>query len=328
MPTIGRIDVELRGRTRQFENAMRRSSQRVNAFKGQLGRLKGGVAGLVSGAAFGQLIRSTIAETERMGQLSTRLGVGIDQFSRLARIMGRAGIGLDQSANLLQRLQRRAEEAKDGNQALGDIFSELGINVDSFLKLNAVEGFLRFSDALAGVTDASRKLFLAVKVLDVEGGQVLQLRLGQLREEMKATTGITESQKKAVLGLKESWAQLGESIKSGTLEAAESVDAFGKVRAAMDGVRSFVDQVRQRGIGTAVAEQIRSAYVQSAEMVARALGYSPDNPPGGGGAVQAQAPRTGLIGGGSQVVIANQQSMESILSKIERNTRMRGAIAQ
>lgn len=326
MPTIGRLDVELRGRTRRFESAMNRSAGRVASFQSRmlsLGRTAGALGG---GLFFGRLIKQTLVETERMGQLSQRLGVSVDQFSRLSRIMQRAGIGMGQTANFLQRLQRRAVDASEGNEQLGSAFSELGINVDDFLRLDPISAFVRLGKALSDVESPAKRIQLAFKLLDTEGVQALQADLGNLREDMAKTAPVTDAQSKSVTRLMRAWAQLGESVSSAINAMLESFRVFDVTTSGLDAISNFLDQSRTQGFFKTYAKTVVQNYAESLASVAGFLGLQP--PEQQVTRPHLRAPMTGTIGGSRSYESMNLDRTNMLLEQIRSNTLKRGAIAQ
>lgn len=223
MPTIGKIKVNLEGDTRRFDQAMRRSGRQVDRLSRRFQAFRATLVPLAGALGFGALIRSTVNEAVRMQQLSDRLGTTAQAFSRLARVGERAGIRLDAMGTIVQRLQRRAQEAIEGNKDLANIFQRLGINLDTFIKLDAVEAFTQFGEALSKVKTQAEKLFIAVRILDTEGAQALQLNLADLRRTLANTTGITNEQAASVTRLAAAWETLGEKTRSFSLSFADYI---------------------------------------------------------------------------------------------------------
>ncbi len=219
---------------------MRRSSGQVNRLEKQLMRFRSAIVPLTGSLGFGALIRSTVIEGERMGQLARRLGANVEQFSKLARVLEHAGIQMNSTAMMLQRLQRRAADARSGNEQLASAFADLGINLGSFLRLDPVAAFVRLGEKLAMVDDNARRIQLAFKLLDSEGVAALQANLPQLRQEMDAMTGITERQAAALTALAGAWTTFGQRLKSFSAEALatvfEGVPALGELIGRMTGI--------------------------------------------------------------------------------------------
>ncbi len=340
MPTIGKIKAELLGDTRHFDRSFQRAGRRVRGFREQLGSLRRTIVPLTGAVGFGALIRSTFREADEMGNLARRLGTSVESFSKLTRVLQRSGIGLAQSATILQRLQRRAADAQDGNVKLADTFRQLGINVDALIARDPVEAFLQVADALGRVQPAAERIQLAFRLLDTEGVQVLQTDLRNLRAEMARTTGISDAQAASIKRLADNWTRLGETLRSLTATGAEA-----------SGVTNFLGNLA--GIGEVA---MRTSFTQRYASLRRA--QDPNRRLGlttrlldwltGYRAAPAEAPRTGRIeglglvglprpapprtlrGGGGvfEGGLGASNAMLEQLRAIRRNTEVRGAVLE
>lgn len=225
MPTIGKIKAELLGDTRHFDRSFQRAGNRVRRFENALGSLRRLIIPLTGAIGFGSLIRSTFREADELGNLARRLDTSVEGFSRLSRVLGRSGIGMNQTAMILQRLQRRAADAQDGNEGLAEAFRQLGINVDRLIQMDPVQAFVRVAEALAQVQRPAERIQLAFRLLDSEGVAVLQANLPKLRQEMAATSAITDAQAKSIKRLSDNWSKLGESLRSLVAAAGQRTGA-------------------------------------------------------------------------------------------------------
>lgn len=338
MPTIGKIKAELHGDTRNFDQAMRRSGRRVSGFKQKLQQLRSVILPLTGALGFGSLIRSTVAEASQMGDLSKRLGVSTDSFSRLARVLNRSGIGMSQTATMLQRLQRRAADAQDGNKGLSAAFKQLGINVDRFVKLDPVEAFLQVGKALARVSPQAERIQLAFKLLDSEGVAALQANLPKLREEMQKTSAISDEQAAKIKKLEDAWTALGESMRTavaGSFSAlspgAEQPTAQGKLMT--QGLKQALDPfktVRQRLVDWAKGAlgMAGPGFELQAPRTGRIQGTgAPHSIRMGRGVAGADA-MAGQLHGGSLGELGPSNAILEQLRAIKRNTEVRGAVLE
>lgn len=300
MPTIGKIKVDLQGDTRHFDRSMRRSARRVRDFQTGLSKLKGAILPLTGALGFGALIRSTVREADQMGNLSKRLGVSVTSFSRLARVLNRSGIGMNQTATMLQRLQRRAADAQDGNKQLSSAFRQLGIDVNRFVRLDPVQAFLEVGEALSKVSPQAEKIQLAFKLLDSEGVQVLQTNLPKLREEMAATTAISDEQAKKIKALADAWTILGEKSRSA---AAAGFAAISRFADPADRSRRMTESAERR-------RQTRASIARAVDWIRGIVGLEPE------AGLQLQAPKTGRIkgadpGGSRRITVGDQSAIRA-----------------
>lgn len=323
MPTIGKIKVDLFGDTRQFQRSMRRAGRSVNRFRGSMSGLQRRLAIIGGALGFGLLIRRTGEEAIRAKQLADRLNTNVDAFSRLSRVMDRSGIRMSQTGTILQRMMRRAAEAADGNERLQATFAELGINLDDFLKLDPVEAFVRFGEALSKVDNDARRLLLAFRILDTEGVQALQADLANLRGELAKTSGISDKQAESITKTAASWDKLKESARSAFLSMGQNTGLFSRLTALFQRITNIdlSEATRPQRAAEVAAGRLRTR---------RALGrFLPFlAPPEDTGPPAIRAPMTGTVGGGRELIGGDLRRTNAILLNIQRNTETTGAIAQ
>lgn len=322
MPTIGKIKVDLFGDTRQFRRSMRQAGRSVNRFQRQAAALRRHIAVLGGALGFGILIRRTGEEAIRAKQLADRLSTNVDAFSRLSRVMSRSGIQMSQTGTILQRMMRRAAEAADGNEKLAATFAELGIDVDEFVKLDPVEAFVRFGEALAKVDNDARRLLLAFRVLDTEGVQALQADLAGLRGEMAKTSAVSDAQAEAVTKVSESWDKLKESARSAFLNLGMRSGAF-------EGLTNLFESIATPSPRRTPAQQAEESAAARRRVLNRLRSFVPFLPPlEAPEAPFVRAPMTGTVGGGREFIGGNLERTNQILMNIQRNTERQGAVAQ
>lgn len=335
MPTIGKIKAELHGDTRHFDRSMRRSSQRVGRFEQQLKGLRSALVPLTGAFGFGQLIRSTIIEADQMAKLSRRLGANIEQFSKLGRVLERSNIDINTTAMMMQRLQRRAADAQDGNKQLAAAFEQLGIDLNAFLKQRPVEGFLQVADALSKISPQAERVQLAFKLLDSEGVALLQANLPGLREEMAKTTGYTEDQTRAIEQLTDKWASLVQTMKG---YAAEEVIG------AIEGIAKIWAKLFGPGEDTLIPKHPPApmrGIIGNLPLTRRPGGVISNLPPEGGslriegnritGGRYAAPDAGGLRMENNRIIGGNLGASNAILEQlrgIRRNTEVRGTVLE
>lgn len=322
MPTIGKIKVDLLGDTRQFQRSMRRAGRSVNRFRGSMSGLQRRLAVVGGALGFGLLIRRTGEEAIRAKQLADRLNTNVDAFSRLSRVMDRSGIRMSQTGTILQRMMRRAAEAADGNERLQATFSELGINLDDFLKLDPVEAFVRFGEALSKVDNDARRLLLAFRILDTEGVQALQADLANLRGELAKTSAISDEQAAAVTDMSAAWDKLKESARSAFLTLGQRSGVF-------EGLTGLFESISQPSPRRTQAQQAAESAAARRRILNRLRSFVPFLPPlEAPEAPFVHAPMTGTVGGGRELIGGNLERTNAILLQIQRNTEITGATAQ
>ena len=323
MPTVGKIRVNLEGDSRQFQRTMRGAERQVQGFGRQIRRMQRSIASVAGVLGFGLLIRRTGEEAVRAQQLSQRLGTTVDSFSRLSRVMGRSGIGMNQTATMLQRMLRRAAEARDGNENLSEAFEELGIDVERFVELDPVEAFIQLGVALSGVENNADKVRAAFRILDSEGVQALQANLKNLREELDKTSGISDEQAESITKLSEQWDKLKEAMSTAFLTVGQESGAIAALTRAFAAITQFAQnpEEMQSRAREAVKLNLGRQFLAVWRAMMGATETAPNPPP-------ISAPMTGTIGGG-RVFVGGLERTNAILERIERNTsEPAGAVAQ
>lgn len=337
MPTIGKIKAELLGDTRHFDRNFQRAGRQVRRFESSLEGLRRVILPLTGAVGFGSLIRSTFHEADALGNLARRLGTNVEGFSRLSRVLARSGIGMQQTAMILQRLQRRAADAQDGNKQLSDAFAELGINVDSFIQRDPVDAFLRVADALSQVERPAERIQLAFKLLDSEGVAVLQANLPRLREEMANTTAITDKQSQAIKALADNWARLGENLRSVAAQLAEGVG----LDKLVGGLATVSGKLAQPGFVERLARPPGFRHGPLGEMFDQLMALDPNKPPppapteftrfGGAafspGLTNVRTPRD-LPGNQITGGLGPSNAILEQLRGIRKNTELKGAVLE
>ncbi len=277
-----------------------------------------------------------------MAQLSRRLQTSVEGFSKLARVLARSGIGLNSTAMMMQRLQRRAADASDGNKQLSDAFDAVGINLGRFLKLDPVEAFVRLGEALANVDDPAKKIQLAFKLLDSEGVALLQTNLPKLREEMAATTAVTTTQAEKVEALAAAWAKMGESARSATAQAfsafASPADPAAQAGLMKKGMKNALDPAPGLRAGAirwlrgVLGLEPETGFELQAPKTGRiggaTAGGSRHLTVGDQGAIRAADARAGMLHGGAMGNLAGSDAILEQLRAIRMNTEIKGAILE
>lgn len=162
-----------------------RTRQAFDSVQGRLGRLTsqflsfGRVFALVGGAAgFAALTRGSIAATNQLGDLSSRLGVTVAELDRARFVAEATGVGFNTFSTAVQRLSRRTAESLQGNRSFANAFAQLGINVRAFTQLGLEDRLTVLAEAFSRVEDADTRVLLAQRLLDSEGVILLQTLQG------------------------------------------------------------------------------------------------------------------------------------------------------
>ena len=130
-----------------------------------------GLAATAAAGAFAFMAKSTINQLDTLGKVANKLGVTTEFLSKYQVIANRAGISTETFNMGLQRFLRRLGEAQMGTGELLKPLQKMGISMkDSNGKFrDGTEVFQEFMMKLAGTTNSTEKLALAMKGFDSEG---------------------------------------------------------------------------------------------------------------------------------------------------------------
>lgn len=162
MPTLTSLTVDLRGDASSLVSASRRGLAAVqNLTRGvggtiaRVGGLATAITGLVGTAGLVALGKQAASNVDRIGKLSTQLGVTATEVQKLELVAELSGTSIDNVAKALQRTARVAGEARQGSAAAADAFAALGISVADLERLTPAALFERVVGALGRVADLS-----------------------------------------------------------------------------------------------------------------------------------------------------------------------------
>jgi len=145
----------------------------------QMAKRVGGVLIAALGArAMFQAGKEALDFAEKVGQLSTRLGISVEALSQLKFAADVTGVSFNKLVMGLQRMTRRVAEAAVGTGEAQAAIKELGLDAEKLNRLRPEQQFEVLADALNGVTDSGHKVRLAMKLFDSEGVAMLQTMEG------------------------------------------------------------------------------------------------------------------------------------------------------
>lgn len=214
--SLGRLYVDLMMKTGSFETdagraakiAKQRAQEIDRAFTGAMSSAGKSVLAFAGGLVAGFAVVDTasraffdsIAQADKLDELSARLGVSTEKLSGWGYAAKLTGSDLDQLAGALPKVSKLLAEAGDETSAAGKLFGKLGIEVeDAAGKLRDVEDVLpEIMDRFKALNDDTREQALAMDLFGKSGAEMLEfLNLGseglQTYESRAAALGIVLS---------------------------------------------------------------------------------------------------------------------------------------
>ena len=187
---------------------------------------KAGLIAVAGIAGMGLLIKSSIQVIDKLGKVSSKLGVTSQELQRFrfaAKLAGVEETALDMG---LQRFIRRVGEAAQGTGEAKDALKKMGIQLtNSNGQVKSATNLLgQVANALQNTKDPAERLRLAFKLFDSEGVAMVNMLKGG-KSALNAT--MMEADK------------LGFVLNDKVVGAAQRVnDAFYKMTAALGGVKN------------------------------------------------------------------------------------------
>ena len=135
------------------------------------------LAATAAAGAFAFMAKSSLNQLDALGKTSRKLGVTTEFLSRFQVIANRAGISQETFNMGLQRFLRRLGEAQMGTGELLKPLQKMGIAIkDSNGQFRSgTDVFEEFMLKLAGTTNSTEKLALAMKGFDSEGVALINI---------------------------------------------------------------------------------------------------------------------------------------------------------
>jgi hypothetical protein len=158
------VNVRFGADTRAFERGSKRVQNQLGGLKKAFGALAG-IAGVSIGV---QAIRGMVDEMDRIGKLSTRLGVTAEEFQKLARVAELGGSDAEEFAAAMGKAAIAAERAgKSG--ALADAFASLKIDPEQFISATMTDRVQMIADGMKMAGNQGEKFNAIVQILGRSG---------------------------------------------------------------------------------------------------------------------------------------------------------------
>lgn len=172
MPTVGVLNIAIKGTTKGLEKAVKRASGTLGNLGKSLGNLKVALGSLAAGATvavIGREFGQVAQQIDRIAKTAAKLGITTEALAGLHVAAERTGLSADKMSVALQRFTRRVSEASRGTGAAKDALKRLGLDARQLLRLPLEQQMGKVADALQQVRDQSEKVSIAFQLFDSEG---------------------------------------------------------------------------------------------------------------------------------------------------------------
>lgn len=158
MATIVNLVAKLSADTSQFKSAM-------GGIPSILGGAKSAIAGFVGSVGVGAIVKASLDAGDAVNDLRERTGLAAETISGLEQGLRMSGTSIDVLSSGMQRLQKNAELAAQGNKAMTAQFEALNLNAAEFAKLGADEQLRVYVEALQGIESRGGKVLNITKLM-------------------------------------------------------------------------------------------------------------------------------------------------------------------
>jgi len=185
MPTLTSLTVNLKGDASSLVRAsrsglasVRRLSNGIGGTVARVAGLAGAIAGLAGSAGLLALGRAASQNVDRIGKLSTQLGVSGTEVQKLGLIAELSGMKTEGLVKAMQRITRIVGDAGAGGKEAAKLFDRLGLSVDDLIKAAPLERFRKVIVALGGIRAATEQAAVGNKLFEEQWQRIVPLLEG------------------------------------------------------------------------------------------------------------------------------------------------------
>lgn len=213
-----------------------------------------GLAGVLgAGIGFAAASAEALRFADSVDHIAKQTHISTDAVQRLAFFASQTGNTLEQVTTAIGKMQENLVKAADGTEKQADAFAKLGINTETFFRLNPDEQLQQVAEGLAAIKNPADQAATAVAVLGKTGKDDIPLLLdmankaGELNAQFERMGGPMSAETIAKLdGIGDAASTTGQSVRNfaGEILALASPAIIG----AMQGITDFFAGLRH-GIG-------------------------------------------------------------------------------
>ena len=245
----------------------------------------GALGAALSVGAFVSMVKGAVDAAAAMGELATKAGVSVEALSALAAVGKQSGTGAESIAAAMNKLSKGMASASEDGMGAAQALRALGIDFNSFAKLNPDQQMLAVAKAMDGFADGGGKSAAAMALFGKQGAEMLPMMrdlagVGEL--QAKVTTAQAEQARdfeRSMVKLKASGEGWKKELAMGMLPA---LSEFAKATLdVFNGTGGLRDQIKRLAADGTLAEWTRMGvtgltYVADAAQISwrvlRALG--------------------------------------------------------
>lgn len=208
-----------KGAVRSAQRGLEGLNRSVKSIDGAITKLTGGLAAMAGVAGIGALVNSMSQSIDRLGKLSSQLGITAQDVRELGLAAELSGVSQDQLSVALATIQKNAGDAARGTGEAQVAFRELGINAEYFATLGVDDQLELVADRFGRLTTDSQRTNTAMKLFGESGRALIPLLNG-------GSAGIA--------GMREEARKLGGTLTQDGVRSVEAMnDAFSKMKYAI-----------------------------------------------------------------------------------------------
>ena len=144
---------------------------------GGLSKIGGALGPLVGIAGIGMLTKKLFDFGDRLGKVSTQIGISVEDLQGLQFAASQSGVGQDQLNSALQKFSINIGHAEAGTKLQKDAFETLGVSIrDSGGGIKDTNQLFKdVADAMSGIEEPATKAKLASELFGKTGVELLAL---------------------------------------------------------------------------------------------------------------------------------------------------------
>jgi len=259
---LGQAYVEIFAEDGALRSGLTAAANRVKAWGASITSIGSrivGVSGGVLGASL-DLVKSFKDQGNELNTLSLKTGASVERLSELQYIFEQSGAKFTDFSIAVKHMQRSLGEAAGEGKAartIRDDLAHLGLTLEDFKGLDAVEQFRKLAGAIGAIKDPTERINAAMGIFWVRTGQQIMpvLSLGAAGMNKLAAEArdlgivMSSDQASSANDLKDAWNRLDRvwnaaKFTAGSALAPTLVDLLGLVTSHAGAVRQWTNENR------------------------------------------------------------------------------------